>query len=93
VQLERGCPQQAVFQPSGHRDAYIAAEPADDVQFVAAFAHALEHTGGSLELKIGTSPVFRKLNGRWRQTHHHGSMDDPAMLATCQGLVLAKTGA
>jgi Domain of unknown function (DUF4331) len=28
------------------RDAYLAGEPADDVRFVAAFAHALEHTGG-----------------------------------------------
>jgi len=28
------------------RDAYIAGEPADDVRFVTAFAHALEHTGG-----------------------------------------------
>jgi hypothetical protein len=26
--------------------AYLAAEPADDAQFVAGFAHSLEHTGG-----------------------------------------------
>jgi hypothetical protein len=47
VQLERGArPQQAVFLPGEHRDAYMAGEPADDAQFVAVFAHALEHTGG-----------------------------------------------
>jgi hypothetical protein len=47
MQLERGArPQQAVFLPGEHRDAYMAAEPADDTQFVAVFAHALEHTGG-----------------------------------------------
>ncbi len=31
---------------SAERDAYLAVEPAEDVRFVAAFAHALEHTGG-----------------------------------------------
>ncbi|PZM15395.1 DUF4331 family protein [Rhizobium tubonense] len=47
VQLERGArPQQAVFLPGEHRDAYMAAQPADDAQFVGVFAHALEHTGG-----------------------------------------------
>jgi hypothetical protein len=47
VQLERGArPQQAVFLPGEHRDAYMAGEPADDAQFIATFAHALEHTGG-----------------------------------------------
>jgi len=28
------------------RDAYLAGEPAEDGRFIAAFAHALEHTGG-----------------------------------------------
>jgi hypothetical protein len=47
VQVERGArPQQAVFLPGEHRDAYMAGQPADDAQFVAVFAHALEHTGG-----------------------------------------------
>jgi hypothetical protein len=47
VQLERGArPQQAVFLPGEHRDAYMAAEPAGDAEFVPVFAHALEHTGG-----------------------------------------------
>jgi hypothetical protein len=47
VQAERGgLPQQGVFLPGAERDAYHAAEPANDARFVAVFAHALEHTGG-----------------------------------------------
>ena len=50
VQAERGARPLQLFLVLGlsgaERDAYLAGEPADDVRFVAAFAHALEHTGG-----------------------------------------------
>jgi Domain of unknown function (DUF4331) len=47
VQADRGArPSQAVFLPGDERNAYLAAEPADDARFVAAFAHSLEHAGG-----------------------------------------------
>jgi Domain of unknown function (DUF4331) len=50
IQAERGArPLQLflVFGLSGvERDAYLAGEPAGDDRFIAAFAHALEHTGG-----------------------------------------------
>jgi Domain of unknown function (DUF4331) len=46
TQVERGArPAQAVLLVE-ERDAYLGGEPADDGRFVAAFAHALEHTGG-----------------------------------------------
>src|SRR5258706_5524676 len=46
VQAERGArPAQAVLLVE-ERSAYLAGEPADDGRFLAAFAHALEHTGG-----------------------------------------------
>lgn len=46
VQVERGArPAQAVILVE-EKDAYLAGEPADDKRFLAAFAHALEHTGG-----------------------------------------------
>ncbi len=46
IQVERGArPAQAVILVE-ERDAYLAGEPADDARFLAAFAHALEHTGG-----------------------------------------------
>jgi hypothetical protein len=47
VQAERGArPAQAIFLTGAERDAYLAAEPADDARFVAVFAHSLEHAGG-----------------------------------------------
>jgi hypothetical protein len=50
VTAERGARPLQLFLvlglTSAERDAYLAGEPADDVRFVAAFAHALEHTGG-----------------------------------------------
>jgi hypothetical protein len=46
IQVERGTrPAQAVILAE-ERDAYLAGEPADDARFLAAFAQALEHTGG-----------------------------------------------
>jgi hypothetical protein len=49
IQADRGArPSQAVFLPGDQRDAYLAAEPAEDAQFIAAFAHSLEHLGGYL---------------------------------------------
>jgi ketosteroid isomerase-like protein len=36
--------------------------------------------GTSVPLEIRTSRYFRYEDGRWRQYHHHGSIDDPAAL-------------
>jgi uncharacterized protein DUF4331 len=50
VQVERGARPLQLFLVLGlsgtERAAYIAGEPKNDVGFVGAFAHALEHTGG-----------------------------------------------
>jgi hypothetical protein len=47
IQADRGAkPSQSVFLPGDERDAYLAAEPADDASFIAVFAHSLEHIGG-----------------------------------------------
>jgi Domain of unknown function (DUF4331) len=46
VQADRGAlPSQSVFLPGEERNAYLAAAPADDARFIAAFAHSLEHIG------------------------------------------------
>lgn len=46
VQADRGArPSQAVFLPGEESEAYLAAEPADDDRFIAAFAHSLQHSG------------------------------------------------
>jgi hypothetical protein len=37
--------------------------------------------GDTLDLAIRTTRVFRWTTDRWRQVHHHGSIEDPDMLA------------
>jgi ketosteroid isomerase-like protein len=41
----------------------------------------------SLDLQIRTSRLFRLTGGRWRQVHHHGSIDDAGLLARYQAAV------
>jgi ketosteroid isomerase-like protein len=51
----------------------------------------LDMSGGPMKLAIRTSRIFqREADARWRQVHHHGSIDDPQMLATYQEAVLGK---
>ena len=38
----------------------------------------------SLELRFRTSRWFIRTNGVWRQLHHHGSIEEPALLANYQ---------
>lgn len=47
----------------------------------------LERDGLRLEPAIRTSRLFRRIDGVWRQVHHHGSFDDPALLAAYQDAV------
>jgi ketosteroid isomerase-like protein len=44
----------------------------------------LERDQLRLEPAIRTSRVFQRIGGAWRQVHHHGSFDDPALLAAYQ---------
>ncbi len=41
----------------------------------------------SLDLKFRTSRVFRLSGGRWRQIHHHGSIDNPEVLLRYQAAI------
>lgn len=41
----------------------------------------LSKEGETLDLAIRTTRLFRWSGGRWRQAHHHGSIEDPQMLA------------
>jgi ketosteroid isomerase-like protein len=43
-----------------------------------------ERDGAKLDLAIRTSRIFRRIAGRWRQVHHHGSIDDPRLLRAYQ---------
>jgi ketosteroid isomerase-like protein len=43
--------------------------------------------GQVLELAIRTTRIFREVESRWRQVHHHGSIDNSEMLARYQQAV------
>lgn len=43
----------------------------------------------TLSLAIRTSRLYRRYAGVWRQVHHHGSIDSPALLESYQALVSA----
>jgi ketosteroid isomerase-like protein len=38
----------------------------------------------TIDLRIRTTRWFTKSNGVWRQLHHHGSIEEPALLAEYQ---------
>jgi ketosteroid isomerase-like protein len=38
-------------------------------------------------LAIRTTRIFRMIDGRWRQVHHHGSIEDTELLARYQAAV------
>ncbi len=41
----------------------------------------------TIKLAIRTSRIFRKMNGDWKQVHHHGSIEDPDLLGRYQNAV------
>ncbi len=41
----------------------------------------------TIKLAIRTSRIYRLIDGAWRQVHHHGSIDDPELLAQYQKIV------
>jgi ketosteroid isomerase-like protein len=43
----------------------------------------------SKNLSIRTTRIFQLINGRWRQMHHHGSIEDAKLLADYQNAVRA----
>jgi ketosteroid isomerase-like protein len=47
----------------------------------------MQSSDGDLDLAIRTTRVFRFSGGRWRQVHHHGSIDSPDLLAAYQQAV------
>lgn len=43
--------------------------------------------GDETALAIRTSRIFKRIDGRWKQVHHHGSIEDPKLLAKYQTAV------
>lgn len=46
--------------------------------------------GKELTLAIRTSRIFQKRDDRWRQVHHHGSIEDAQLLARYQSIILGE---
>ena len=40
-----------------------------------------------VELAIRTSRIYQLIDGAWKQVHHHGSIDNPDLLAEYQSAV------
>lgn len=45
----------------------------------------------TLDLAIRTTRWFIRMNGVWRQLHHHGSIEQPALLADYQRAIFGAT--
>jgi uncharacterized protein (DUF1330 family)/ketosteroid isomerase-like protein len=48
-------------------------------------------SGSTLDLAIRTTRIFRRVDGSWKQVHHHGSLEDPDLLKRYQTAVSAGT--
>ena len=46
-----------------------------------------ESPSGTLPLRIRTTRWFVRRDGVWRQLHHHGSIEEPALLADYQRVI------
>ena len=46
--------------------------------------------GEEITLAIRTSRIFQKIDGRWKQVHHHGSIENPQLLDRYQSAVFGK---
>jgi len=61
---------------------------ADDVFYAVGRERGEFRVGDAvIPLAIRTTRIFRMIDGRWRQVHHHGSIDDPEFLARYQAAV------
>lgn len=68
---------------------FIIQESADFFYITGKEKGTFEKGNTSLDLRIRTSRIFRKINDKWVQIHHHGSIDDPELLKTYQNAVLS----
>lgn len=47
----------------------------------------IEFNGEKVELAIRTSRIYKKIDGAYKQLHHHGSIEDPKLLEKYQNFV------
>ncbi len=60
-----------------------------EVTFAVGVEHAvLTKEGGEvLEFSIRSTRILKRIGGRWKQVHYHGSIDDPEALKALQELL------
>jgi ketosteroid isomerase-like protein len=46
--------------------------------------------GEEITLAIRTSRIYQRIDARWKQVHHHGSIEDPQLLSKYQLAVMGK---
>jgi len=46
--------------------------------------------GEEITLAIRTSRIFEKVDGLWKQVHHHGSIEDAELLSKYPGAVMGQ---
>ncbi len=44
--------------------------------------------GSTIKLPVRTSKIFKRMDGTWKQVHHHGSIDDPDLFRRYQTAVM-----
>jgi ketosteroid isomerase-like protein len=66
---------------------YTLHETADTFLAVGRERGTLKSPSTTLELRIRTSRWFKRVDGRWRQLHHHGSIEDADLLGRYQAAV------
>ena len=66
---------------------YTLHESADGFLAVGRERGTLKSPKATIELKIRTSRWFKRVDGRWRQLHHHGSIEDADLLGRYQAAV------
>ncbi len=50
----------------------------------------MERGAERIDLAIRTTRIYRREDGDWRQLHHHGSIENPALLGHYQAAVLSE---
>ncbi len=75
---------------------YTIHEAADLAYFVGCERGYIRARGGEIPLAIRTTRLFGRMDGRWRQVHCHGSIDDARLLtryhASLQGAFATLAG-
>ncbi len=70
-------------------DVYEIAE-GECCQFIGRETGTCETRDHTMDVNIRTSRLYMRIDGAWRQVHHHGSIDVPSQLAAYQSLVLGQ---